>query len=258
MIFKTFDSKIDTWTSKIGIFGKSFNELGTAVNNAFKKTIDNIDNFDEKIGFWESLKNNLFPNKQDIKSLEISVPDLIDETKANKYLEIIKYIDNGTMDGIETFQDYYDTLANGDKWIAEYAQSTKDQIRSTEGVIKANQEARASALAHNETIKAQTLGAKAGAVALKGLAIAGNMLMFWAITEGIQLLVKGLDALIVTTEEASEATKEAIDTFESISSEVESLEGKIADLNEQIKELDPITNEEDIHKKYKCKCHSTY
>ena len=34
MIFKTFDSKFDKWTSKIGIFGKSFNELGTDVNNA--------------------------------------------------------------------------------------------------------------------------------------------------------------------------------------------------------------------------------
>ncbi len=41
MIFKTFNNNIDKWTAKIGIFGKSFNELGTAVNNAFKVTIDN-------------------------------------------------------------------------------------------------------------------------------------------------------------------------------------------------------------------------
>lgn len=62
-IFKTFDSKIDKWTSKIGVFGKSFNELGTAVNEAFKSVIDNINNFDENVGFWESLKNNLFSKK---------------------------------------------------------------------------------------------------------------------------------------------------------------------------------------------------
>ena len=31
MIFKTFDNKIDKWTSKIGIFGKSFNEPGTVI-----------------------------------------------------------------------------------------------------------------------------------------------------------------------------------------------------------------------------------
>lgn len=62
MIFKTFDDgKIDKWTAKIGIFGKSFNELGTAINSAFKTTIDNIDNFDENIGFWESSQNNLAP-----------------------------------------------------------------------------------------------------------------------------------------------------------------------------------------------------
>ena len=60
LIFKTFDSKIDKWTSKIGIFGKSFNELGTAVNEAFKSAINNLDYLDENVGFWESLKNNLF------------------------------------------------------------------------------------------------------------------------------------------------------------------------------------------------------
>ena len=55
MIFKTFDNDIDKWTAKIGIFGKSFNELGNAVRDAFKTTIDNIDNFDEDISFWDAL-----------------------------------------------------------------------------------------------------------------------------------------------------------------------------------------------------------
>ena len=49
MIFKTFDSDIDKWTAKIGIFGKSFNELVTAANNAFKSVINNLDNFDENV-----------------------------------------------------------------------------------------------------------------------------------------------------------------------------------------------------------------
>ncbi len=82
MIFKTFNSDIDKWTAKIGIFGKSFNELGTAVNNAFKTTIDNIDNFDENIGFWESLKNNLFSKKDGDKDwIKNSLGEIISKGK---------------------------------------------------------------------------------------------------------------------------------------------------------------------------------
>ena len=50
MIFKIFDSDIDKWTSKIGIFRKSFNELRTAINDAFKSVID-------KYELLNSLKN---------------------------------------------------------------------------------------------------------------------------------------------------------------------------------------------------------
>ena len=50
MIFKTFDGKIDKWTPKIGVFRKSFNELGTAVNYTFKSVID-------KYELLNSLKN---------------------------------------------------------------------------------------------------------------------------------------------------------------------------------------------------------
>ena len=65
MIFKTFQNNdIDKWTAKIGIFGKSFNELGTAINGAFKTYIDNIDNFDKDISFWDALKQNLSPKDE--------------------------------------------------------------------------------------------------------------------------------------------------------------------------------------------------
>ena len=88
MIFKTFDSKIDKWTSKIGIFGKSFNELVTAVNDAFKSVIDNIDNFDENVGFWESLKNNLFSNNDANKDwIKNSIGEIISQENIDSYIK---------------------------------------------------------------------------------------------------------------------------------------------------------------------------
>ena len=68
MIFKTFNNDIDKWTAKIGIFGKSFNELGTAINNAFQEYIDNIDNLDEDVSLWDALKNNLAPKNENGES----------------------------------------------------------------------------------------------------------------------------------------------------------------------------------------------
>ena len=45
MIFKTFDNDIDKWTAKIGIFGKSFNELGTEIKNALWTSKNEVNNF---------------------------------------------------------------------------------------------------------------------------------------------------------------------------------------------------------------------
>ena len=154
------------------------------------------------------------------------------------------------MDGIETFQDYYDTLANGDKWIAEYGQSTKDQIRSTESVIKANQQARASALAHNEALKQLTLGAKAGKVALQALATVGNMFAIWAITKGIELAVKGIDNLIHASEkekqklkEIRQNTHEAVEAYKQEQADLDSTIEKYKDLNEQLTNASLTTEE---------------
>lgn len=133
MIFKTFDDgKIDKWTAKIGIFGKSFNELGTAINNAFQSTINNIDNFDNDIGFWKSLKDNLFPKKEDIQSKMIDVDALIpkiDDNTAQGILGTIREIEDGVHSEYKTFQELYDTGDKQNQWIAEYAQNTKGQIR---------------------------------------------------------------------------------------------------------------------------------
>lgn len=119
----------------------------------------------------------------------------IDESKSSKILETIKSIENGTNEEIKTFQELYN------QWIAEYYQSTKDQIHSTEGVIKANLSAREAAIAHNTGLKQQTLGAKTATVATKALAVAGNMIARWIISEANQFIYRkraiNLTSLIV-------------------------------------------------------------
>lgn len=173
MIFKTFDSEIDKWTSKIGIFGKSFNELGTAVNEAFKSTINNLDNFDKNVGFWESLKNNLFSKKADKDWIKNSLGDIVSKENIDSYIEqldletakekIVNIFNHETLvkQNKKSWQDYFDTLDDGEKYIVDLIKNTDDLSKLTgEDLVKANQQARASALAHNEAIKAQTFCTK--------------------------------------------------------------------------------------------------
>ena len=235
MIFKTFDDgKIDKWTAKIGIFGKSFNELGTAINNAFQSTINNIDNFDNDIGFWESLKDNLFPKKEDIQSKMIDVDALIpeiDDNTAQGILGTIREIEGGVHSEYKTFQELYDTGDKQNQWIAEYAQNTKGQIRSTEGVIQANQQARESAIAYNNGLKQMTFGAKAANVAMKGLAIAGNMLLMWGISEAISALYK-----------FSQVSKDVANSAQEIGSSFKETKKDIASYKEKVEELRGVIN----------------
>lgn len=105
-------------------------------------------NFDEDIGFWESLKDNLIFQKDWIK---------------DSY-------------GEKTWQDFYDSLKDNENYIVDVIKNTDDLSKLTgDDLVQANQKARTSALAHNEAIKAQTLSAKAGKAALQTLATAGNI-----------------------------------------------------------------------------------
>lgn len=241
MIFRTFDNgNIDNWTEKIGIFGKSFRDLGIAIDSASKSTIDNVSNFNSNIDFWENLRNNLFSKKEDIQSLMVELPEIIDSSKATQYLNAIKAIESGTLGNIDTFQKWYDTLDDSKQWIAEYAQSTQGQIRSTESVIAANKAARQSAINYNNSLKSMTLGAKAAAIGMKALAIAGNIIVFAAISKSIQLAIGAIDDYIHRVDNAKEALNSSQEVFNSTISEIESLTSELNKCKEQIDEINTL------------------
>lgn len=200
MIFKTFQNNdIDKWATKIGIFGKSFNELGTAINGAFKTYIDNIDNFDKDISFWDALKQNLSPkDKNGYSRIKNSLGEIVSKDNIDSYIkefdldsakEKAKSIFDFSEDvknGEASWDEYFDTCKGGNEYIIDVVKSTDDLSKLTgEDLVAANQKARASAIAHNNALKQQTLAAKAANVAMKGLALVGNMLASYFLTKVI-------------------------------------------------------------------------
>ncbi len=139
--------------------------------------------------------------------------------------------------GTLSWQDYSNRLDDSQKWIAKWGQETEGQIRTQEDLVKANQQARASAIAHNAALKQQTIGAKATTVALKALSMAGNMLIMWAITKAIELVVKGIDNLIHKAENAQKRIDELSDSLEEGKSKFESLSNELESVNNQIDEI---------------------
>lgn len=179
MIFNTFkNNDIDKWTAKIGLFGKSFNELGMVINSAFKTCIDNIDNFDKDISFWDALKQNLF--SKDDNWIKNSLGEIVSKDNIDSYIK------EDVKNGEASWDEYFDTCKGGNEYIIDVVKSTDDLSKLTgEDLVAANQKARASAIAHNNALKQQTLGAKAANVAMKGLALVGNMLASYLLTKVI-------------------------------------------------------------------------
>ena len=241
MIFKTFDSNIDKWTAKIGVLGKSFNDFIEASNNR-KIVIDDLftingvslkDAKKQAGSFW----SYLYPKKEDIKNQLVDVMPEINTTNVSDAIEKIKVMASAVSEGKTSWQNLFDTLPEGEKHFAQLGQQMEDQIITEEGVIKANQEARASALAHNEAIKAQTLSAKASKVALQALATVGNILAGFIITKALQAAVTAFDNYIHRVEKANEAMQDAVNEYESAKSSLESINSELEEQNKKIDDL---------------------
>lgn len=111
----------------------------------------------------------------------------IDESNIADSLSKIKDMSKSVAEGKKTWQDLFDTLPEGEKHLAKLGKEMEGQIITEEGLINANKKARESAIAHNNALKQQTIGAKAAKVATKALSVALNMVAFFVITEAIEV-----------------------------------------------------------------------
>lgn len=237
MIFKTFENNdVDKWTAKIGLFGKSFNDVVDSINKR-KLDIDNLMSSGLVSSYSDAKKqvgglfSYLYP-KKDIKSQLIDVDTMypkIDTSNVKKIKAEIVDMSKSVANNETTWQELFDTLPSGKKHFAELGQQMEGQIITEEGLITANEKARASALAHNNALKQQTLGAKAANVAIKGLSIAGNMLVGMGISFVISKISTAIDNHIHRVEKAQEAIKE-------ITSDITEMNDKLEDTSKTVKD----------------------
>ena len=225
--------------------GRSFNDIGTAIvgkitdiNKAFQATDDLVGSIKNS----DSILKRLYPSKESIKEQLIDVDSLIPEIDKNKFdfdgwINKLNAIDKQVKAGTLSWQDYSNGLKDNQKWIAKWGQETEGQIRTQSDLIKANKQARASALAHNEAIKAQIFSAKAGKAALQALSVAGNMILFTVIAKGVQLATTALDNWINRSKYAVEAMEKAQQSINDAQNKLKNVSSAINENKDRFLEL---------------------
>lgn len=245
MIFKTFENNdVDKWTAKIGLFGKSFNDVIDSINKR-KLDIDNLMSSGLVSSYSDAKKqvgglfSYLYP-KKDIKSQLIDIDTMYPKIDTSNVKEIkaeIIDMSKSVSDGKKTWQELFDTLPSGKKHFAELGQQMEGQIITEEGLITANEKARASALAHNNALKQQTLGAKAASFALGALKNVLNVAVSYLVSWGISKLIQTITDHIHRAEKAVKKMGEAIQKVNSVQKEYSSNAKSLSEIEDRFVEL---------------------
>ena len=210
------------------MFGRSFNDIGTAIHGKVTSFNEEFKQTGNVISSWknsDSILTRLYPGKEPIKPQLINVDALYPKIDKNNFdfdgwINELNNVDKGVKAGILSWQDYSNRLDDNEKWIAKWGQETEGQIRTQEGLVKANQQARDSALEQNKALKEQTLGAKASKFALNALATAGNMLFDMLVSVGINAAIEAWDNYANAQENAIERGNEAFDRMQQNQSKI--------------------------------------
>jgi cell wall-associated NlpC family hydrolase/DNA repair exonuclease SbcCD ATPase subunit len=242
MIFKTFDSDKDTFSSKFGILGKSFEDIG----NRFKKvsdelivtndyTISNIANAWKNSSVKKDLSDKFIITKSDIqdKLKDLSVYEKNPQGILDNLLEQKELVDSNQ----SSWQKYFEGLSEGEKWQVKFVQENDLTKVSLDDVKNAHNAARQSAIAYNNGLEQMTIGAKAANIALEGLKMAANMIAGMLIAEGIQLAVTAIDNYIHRVEKANEAMNEAVSEYDSAKTALKDTTSQLEEQNKSIDEL---------------------
>lgn len=216
------------------MLNQSFDSLLTKYNTA-KESRGRIG------GFLEIFKH-IFPSKEDIESQLIDINSIIENIDFENYnFEILSselsQVDEKVKSGTYTWQKYYASLDKNKQWIAQWAAKTQGSVRTLDDFKKAYTDARKPMVDFNTQLKNSTLRAKASNAAIKGLAMAGNMLAGMAVGVAINLAVKAIDHYINRVKYAREALADANAEYKNTVSEIENINTELDSLAEKMHAL---------------------
>lgn len=219
-----FDLGYDNQTKKTLLLKQSLNNLvNTFKDDGFK-------------GIWTGKLNS-----------QSVIPSLLTNDKASTRIAEINKYSKKVKSGKSTWQEYFDTLNDGNRYIHSYIQSTNDSKYSTESLMEANKAAIKTQTEHNKSLEVGGLKAKAGSVAMKGLSFGLNAVSNVAASLLIGSAITAIDNLIHRNENLIKSGKEAqqniSDTFQAYSQK-SNVVSQVSDKYEELsKGVNSLTNQ---------------
>ena len=205
-MFKTYDSDIEGITNKLGFSKRSFAEWGEQVSSAFTESEGKMNKFKN------TLSAVFVPKKDNTK--------LIGDFQAFKDL----MLETGL-----SAEELAKEVGGVDGRIVSYAKSSEVGKLTTDGF--------------KESIGNLSLGAKAGQVALKGLALVGNTLAMafasWVATE----IISWLNDLAHAEENARKRSEELTSSYETEKKDIDDSIAKYKELSEKLNDSSLSTSE---------------
>ena len=190
-IFRTIDENATGNVNKYGIRNSSYADIANAYN----------------VGGIKGVGNSL--------SSFITSKDLGNIKEFNRLV---------SEEGVSSQTAWYKTMQTSSSAAKELFDNEENLIKSGNSVILSEE-------AISNATNTMTFSAKAGQVALKGLAIAGNMLLMWGISEAISALYK-----------FSQVSKDVANSAQEIGSSFKETKKDIASYKEKVEELRGVIN----------------
>ena len=242
MMFKTYETELDGISNKLGFSKRSFADWHIQVKKSFDEAGKGIKGFFSAIPTAFSVKNDDKNFKRIESSGEIVTKDNINSyisklspESANELAQQIVNIDKTK----GSWQKYFKVLEKGNHSdVIDFIKNTDNLSKITgEDLVKANEAARQSALAHNAALQQQTLGARAATAAAGVLKTALSAIAYFAITQGISFIITKIDEVVNRTQKIKEAATEAKAVIKDIKSEFDNLKSSTEDVGKKFAEL---------------------
>lgn len=157
------------------------------------------------------------------------LPTILSYDDAKKQLsEFNKEVVQGTL----SFTDYFSTLGQNKEILKNYVTNTDQQSQSVQGLMRASQQAHDKQVSQNNAILQGTAAAKAGQIAMKGLALAGNILAPMLIGAAISHVAGWIDDIVHKSDKLIAKGNEAKEAISGISNKLESARKLISESSE--------------------------
>ena len=186
--------------------------------------------------FYKNYKRNNLGEIVTKDNIDSYIPVLNDDSAQEELLHL-QNLQNEINKTKGSWDDYSGSYKNGRGYLLSYAKEHDVLKSSVNDIKRANIKARESTISYNSALQQQTLGAKASTLALKGLALVGNVVASVLISMVVSKAISFFYDLATAAKQAKESAENFASEFSGMQTTQNQNASTIANLSEEYESL---------------------